>query len=657
MSDLEKFEAERESEDNFLDALSNGEVHDSSPKEEEPISKVEQRRRELQAEIQVQKVEEKDSEDEVVEEKIEEKPSEKEPTGSMFDELVTKEIKPEEEPPKKKKVEKVVEQKVEEKPKKKTKTEKKVEVLTPEQVEVIKKEEIVDKNIGKEVPTDDFEKKIQETQLEIYQENMGKYSKDTDEDELDDIADLSSEEITKTVSDFYEEEQDEEKENIVVEVTDEEKEKEKAKKKQKENTKKEPSTEKRKMWYGGDGETTSFKSRTAKNSKILRNINIEDTTTVRPVDIANKSQSERNNFYLKTILPTIQSNYCVIPMILSGVVISMSAFGWNDVRDIRLIEEKMDDLDVESEDYIYNKNMLFIEKRRKQCDLFYKHIIAVSGFDTVPEKERLFRDILKFPDFSQLFFGAYCSTFPKKVTVPVTCGTCGYENDVSVNPKDLCFLLNKNISIDRLNHYISKGGSLNNNETADVYREFQSEALVQNCNKVFRTKKTLPNSAFIYEMKIPSIYEALDAMTEVADVFRKESFDYINPESGDVVYIDSPFGLTPELVTLRKYLYIKSLLAAQTVSGIKEDENIVKVNYVKVEDLNSIMGSIYQLSSEDYYELMNDPLLNNLIICRGIEHAVKAGKCGSEICNNDMGIIPIDPETLFFIIARRSIVN
>ena len=53
-----------------------------------------------------------------------------------------------------------------------------------------------------------------------------------------------------------------------------------------------------------------------------------------------------------------------------------------------------------------------------------------------------------------------------------------------------------------------------------------------------------------------------------------------------------------------------------------------------------------------YRTLINDPQLNNLIKCNGIQHAIKAGKCKAESCGEDMGIIPVNPETLFFIIAR-----
>lgn len=531
---------------------------------------------------------------------------------------------------------------------------KEIEVITAEEAEAIEHKKEDSNRIGKVAPVDDFEKAIEDTREEYYKDIQRDYMKKNGMD--------SNEDFSAIVSKEYEDDESkpEETNNIQYEISDEyipsntEEKQESSKNESDENN-----NVNRNRWLGGDGETTSFKNRSAKISKILRNVEIEDTENIRGVDISNKSAKERNDFYMKNVLTTLQPTYTVIPCIVSGVVLSISALSWWDHVEICRVEEKLNEIEPDDEDYIYKKNMIFIEKRHKQIDIIYKHIIAVSGYDRVPDKDELFGKIIKFPDFPQLFFGVYCATFPKNHSIDITCGQCGYVNSVVFGPKDLCFLLNKNINIDRLNHYIQNGGSLNANETAEAYKEFQKEEFVENCNKIYRINKSLPNSAFIYELKIPSIYDAYDSLKEIADVFRDQSFEYItgNDETDiGVISVDASFGLPSYLFNIRKYMYLHSIMVAKVAEPSSKDEKI-KINYVTIEDKNSVIGSIYNLSTEDYNVLMKDVQLNNLVKCVGIQHGLKPGKCHSELCGADMGLIPVDPEQLFFIVARSKLSN
>ena len=529
------------------------------------------------------------------------------------------------------------------------KTERKVEVLDPETAEVIEsqaKRPAQVESIGTEVPSDDFEDKIRKTRVEIQEENnrlTDKFEEEYNEDKLVD-----------TIASNYDDEDtvnDEVSDDVKVEVV-ENNGPEKKKETNKPENKQEYSNEYRNAWHGGDGEVTSFKQKSARISKILRNVNIEDTAAVRSSDMSHLSEQERTDVYLKSVLPALQPNYIAIPLVISGVIVSMTAFGWPDVREICQVDEELDELDPMDDEYTYKKNMIFLKRRRKQCDLFYKHILAVSGYKNVPPKEELFGKIIKFPDFQQLFFGAYAATFQKEYSFTIGCGTCGYDNEIKVWPKQLCFLLNKNIDLDRLNHYLSKGASLNkdNEETLQVYKEFQEEELVKQAKKTFRIKKSLPNSAFIYELKIPSIFEAYDALEEIANTYRNKDFEIID-EDGNMSTIDAAFDLTPDLIELKKYLYMNAILIPVTVNNEKNAPT-VQIKYERLQDTSSVINSVYKLSLEDYRTLINDPQLNNLIKCNGIQHAIKAGKCKAESCGEDMGILPVNPETLFFIIAR-----
>ena len=529
------------------------------------------------------------------------------------------------------------------------KTERKVEVLDPETAEVIEsqaKRPAQVESIGTEVPSDDFEDKIRKTRVEIQEENnhlTDKFEEEYNEDKLVD-----------TIASNYDDEDtvnNEVSDDIKVEVV-ENNGPEKKKETNKPENKQEYSNEYRNAWHGGDGEVTSFKQKSARISKILRNVNIEDTAAVRSSDMSHLTEQERTDVYLKSVLPALQPNYIAIPLVISGVIVSMTAFGWPDVREICQVDEELDELDPMDDEYTYKKNMIFLKRRRKQCDLFYKHILAVSGYKNVPPKEELFGKIIKFPDFQQLFFGAYAATFQKEYSFTIGCGTCGYDNEIKVWPKQLCFLLNKNIDLDRLNRYLSKGSSLNkdNEETLQVYKEFQEEELVKQAKKTFRIKKSLPNSAFIYELKIPSIFEAYDALEEIANTYRNKSFEIID-EDGNMSTIDAAFDLTPDLIELKKYLYMSAILIPVTINNEK-NASTVQIKYERLQDTSSVINSVYKLSLEDYRTLINDPQLNNLIKCNGIQHAIKAGKCKAESCGEDMGILPVNPETLFFIIAR-----
>lgn len=409
--------------------------------------------------------------------------------------------------------------------------------------------------------------------------------------------------------------------------------------------------------YGNGDGNQSFKLRSSKMSKILKNIKIEDTNNVEPVDISKKPINEQQSLYIDTILPTLKPSYSVTPMIISGVVITMTAFGWPDIREICKIEEKIDEtLDPSDDDYIYQKNKLFLEKRRKQIDIFYKHIYSVSGYPVKPAQDDLFRNILKFPDFQQLFFAAYSASFQKPYEFSITCGTCGTEQTRMISAKQLCYLLNKNISVDRLNSIISKGSMISSdNESLEVYKEFQNENIVIKSNKLYRTKQPLPNTGIIVNLKIPSIYDALDTMDEIVETFKDKPLE-VTDDNGNTVAIDYSFGLNEDLTIFKYYLYMNSIIVANPKKD-KDNPNRIEVTYFEFKDKQSIINTIYNLTGSDYKALLSDENLNNIVKVRGITHAIEPGKCENTSCGIDLGTIKVEPETLFFIIAKQESID
>lgn len=525
----------------------------------------------------------------------------------------------------------------------KPKVEKEVSVVSAAEAAVIKEKEEEKSQLGKEIITDDMDQRVREENIEIRKANEARLG-EIDDDEL------TPEKVIDTFNNNYEDSEEvDNSDNKEVEIVDDSS--EDTKEKVEAAIEKAAAEEPREHnYFGGDGVQTAFKLRTAKVAKVLRNIKLEDTNSITATDISKKTQKEQQNIYMTTVLPTLQPSYSVVPFVVSGVVITMTAFQWVDIKDICKIDEKVDELDPSSDDYIYNKNLLFLEKREKQMDIFYKHIYSVSGFENKPSKHKLFGEIIKFPDFQQLFFAAYAATFQKPTTIGLTCATCGATHDLSVGSKDLCFLLNKHIEYDKLAKYINKG-AISGSSTAEVYEEFQKEKVVESANKIYRIQQKLPISSFIYELQVPYVEQAYAALAEIIEKFRDKPLEYVDEDTEQVVSIDSTFGLPDYMIELRKYIYLKSLMVPHIVD---DQSNATKVSYIRFTDLDGIIDSVYNLSPEDYNTLMDDPRLNSIMNISGIRHLIDGKQCPEESCGAELGLLPVEPETLFFMIARRN---
>lgn len=528
--------------------------------------------------------------------------------------------------------------------KSKSNKERSVEIVSPETAAEIKAKQSKPKTvITKDVTiSEDLDAQVLKSNKEIEESAVDRIIEESD-------TYITPSEVIKIIDDSYEFDDVDTVDKIDVAVIDNDIEETKS---SSEKTKKNTKVKKTVKYYGGDGKETSFKIRMAKISNVLRNINVENTDEVVSTSIDSKNAKDRQDIYLKTVLPTLQPSISVVPMIVSGVVISMTAFTWPDIREIILIEDKIEDLSPDSLEYIYDKNKYFIDKRRKELELLYKHINSVSGYPTKPSFDDLFGKIIKFPDFPQLFFAAYSASFLKPYNFNITCGTCGSDNDRSISSKDLCFLLNSNININQLNYYIEKGAVMDNTVSGKAYADFQKEKIVEMANSTYRTKKKLPVSSFIFDLKIPTILEALDTMNEIIEVFRDKDLSYTDIDTGSTVFVDSSFGLNDDLMNIRKYLYINKLIVAQVIDEDREKKT-AKVTFVDFTEKQAILNTIYSLSPEDYVTLMNDDNLNKLIHVSGIRHAINAGTCGEPTCCADLGNIPVEPEMLFFTTARR----
>ena len=520
-----------------------------------------------------------------------------------------------------------------------------VEIVSPETAAEIKSKQTKPKTvITKDVTiSEDLDAQVLKSNKEIEESAIDRIVEESD-------TYITPSEVGKIIDDSYEFDDAESVDKIDVAVVDDDVDDDKPSDEDK--TKKPTKTKKTVKYYGGDGKETSFKIRTAKISNVLRNIQVENTDEVVSTSIDSKNAKDRQDIYLKTVLPTLQPSISVVPMIVSGVVISMTAFTWPDIREIILIEDKIDDLNPNSLEYTYDKNKYFIDKRKKELELLYKHINSVSGYPTKPSFDDLFGKIIKFPDFPQLFFAAYSASFLKPYNFNITCGTCGSDNDRSISSKDLCFLLNSNININQLTYYIEKGAVMDNSVSGKAYADFQKEKIVEMANSTYRTKKKLPVSSFIFDLKIPTILEALDTMNEIVEIFRDKDLSYTDIDTGSTVFVDSSFGLNDDLMNIRKYLYINKLIVAQVIDEDREKKT-AKVTFVDFTEKQAILNTIYSLSPEDYVTLINDENLNKLIHVSGIRHAINAGKCGEPTCGADLGNIPVEPEMLFFTTARR----
>ena len=526
-----------------------------------------------------------------------------------------------------------------------------VEVVTSKEIELRKDEKNKPKIESKVDISDDLEKRMNQENSEFIDGNTIEAYKEQEE--------ILNEPVDSFIHKHYEDaDTDVENKKIEIVTLKNEENASKNEEKDEKNGENEVSREEKMRnshIYGGDGIVTAFKTRRSKVSKILSSININDTSSIDPIDIDKRNDIDKSKMYVQTILPTLKPCYSVVPLIISGTVITMTAFSWPDIREICLIEEKNDDLDPEDNEYTYKKNMIFIEKRKKQLELFYSHIFSVSGYPEKPSYEEFYGKIVKWPDFPQLFFAAYSATFHKSYDFNVMCPRCGLEQIRSINPKNLCFMLNKNINIDRLNYYLQKGASVSSSdESLSVFKEFQNEKLVEKSNSTYRTIKPFSDSAIVCSLKVPTILEAIDSMESMVEHFRDKPLEVI-VEDGTTISIDSSFGVNDikELKNLKKYLYINSILVAEP----SELEDKIEIGYVEVKTKDDIFNAIANLSIVDYKELLTDPNLNAISNISGIRHQFDSKICDNENCKQDMGLMAVEPETLFFTIAEQELPN
>ena len=410
--------------------------------------------------------------------------------------------------------------------------------------------------------------------------------------------------------------------------------------------------------YGGDGDQKAFKLRKSKISKIISNLDIKDTSKIDALSLANRSFADQQSMYLKSVQPALKPCYAVVPLLLSGVVITMTSFAWPEIVEICELEEKVDDLDPSSDDYIYEKNKLFIKKRRAQLDFFYNHIYSVSGFDEVPDKDYFYRHIVKWLDVQQLFFGAYCTSMQKPYPFHLTCQICGSDNVRPTLAKDLCFLLNKHININEFNHIIETGSTINNNtESKKLYEEFQKNDFVKSVNRTWRSKKPLSDTSIIFDFKIPSVYDAYDMLDELAEQFRNKPFE-VTTKDGDSFTIDSTVNINRQMRELRNYMYVDSIIIPDPVTVKDENGNEkVKVGFNQYTEKSFIIDIITKLSMSDYKEFISDPNLTKMVQLMSIQHAINAGTCDNPSCKTDLGIIVTEPETLFFTTAAPDLLD
>jgi hypothetical protein len=101
------------------------------------------------------------------------------------------------------------------------------------------------------------------------------------------------------------------------------------------------------------------------------------------------------------------------------------------------------------------------------------------------------------------------------------------------------------------------------------------------------------------------------------------------------------------------YLYISGVLVPKIIRTDQENSSAT-VSYVRFKEKHDVLRTVFQLSPQDYDALMTDQKLLSLQNVQGIRHAINGGTCEAEICKSDMGIIPAEPELLFFTIAQQS---
>lgn len=335
------------------------------------------------------------------------------------------------------------------------------------------------------------------------------------------------------------------------------------------------------------------------------------------------------SFLTNSIEPLLKPDVVAVPLLISGIVVNISAFMYNDLSRVRhLIPEIRNVRDMAA------RNKALVEKRRLEIEIIYNHIVCVKGMNRRPTYDE-FVDMVLFSDLPQLFFGAFVASHSNEHMYTVTCSSCGHEMSVSRTPKQLCEIVSKNIDIETVKQVLN--GTCSKDKMAEL-------DIVKFSKKVYSEKEPLPVSGLILRTKIPTLREYLEAIDVLTSVYNESDVNEVDFLS--LYYtrtLDDSDIETPQDFFRRACLYIHEM----AVPTFKTEGDKVLTKFVSTKDKHIIYETLTRLHKDDIKAIIDSENIRRMMSVKGIQHFIKLDECPN--CHLKMEPFPFNAELIFFL--------
>lgn len=210
--------------------------------------------------------------------------------------------------------------------------------------------------------------------------------------------------------------------------------------------------------------------------------------------------------------------------------------------------------------------------------------------------------ITSFYDIDSFLYGIYLETFPGDTKFSITCGNCQHKIDAVINNDTLISSKNDGSTINVQ--------EILNNKTNS--KELLDSALVNHKERI-----VLPNSKIVMDIKIPTIKKHLDILGSV-NKNSKEKTQHI----------------------LSIMMFLDKVLMIDVEQSMRNNAPC----YYEITEREKIARIISQLSFQDAQ--MVTKFINDFIDKHALSYKIKSFKCPK--CQEDIGDVPVDMETLLF---------
>lgn len=363
-----------------------------------------------------------------------------------------------------------------------------------------------------------------------------------------------------------------------------------------------------------------------KKTDVISRISEEiDTSNINPKKIGTDDLSTAS-FLSKQVGPLMKPDVAIVPLLVSGLVVNISAFMYYDLIKIRQIIPEFRTRNASA------RNAALLKKRKLEIETIYDHIVCVQGYSQKPSYDE-FLNMVLLPDLAQLFFGTYLATYNHEQTYEVTCMQCGNSIEVNKSPKDLCYILSENIDYNDAKKIIR--GTMPSEKIADI-------PLVKYSKKEYVEKKPLPKSGIIIHEKIPTLKDYIEGIEILNDVYSDRDLNDIDFTS---LYVRNMEEEQPIEKFLRACLYINQIVVPDI--DINDGGQHAKTTFYSTTDKGIIYETLSKLHADDFNAIVTSENIDKMMSIKGIQHYIKLDECPN--CHIQMEPFHFNSELIFFL--------